>query len=155
MNADRKPFALAIVVGVSKFTNLDVVTVLLKVASCLAFRAAFLAILVVDQQFRHEANPELSCVSQLGKSHHPDESFLDKRLVTIDRLEKQILSAEMVKIATRGFTLPVTFGDPSVKVSLHKHMETVRSRALYLPDNNDSIPPLRTAIGRSKTLSSR
>lgn len=50
-------------------------------------------------------------------------------------LETKIPSAKDVKIPTREFTLPVTFEDPEVKLSIQKYMETVRSKAVYLPDN--------------------
>ncbi|CBQ73264.1 related to DUR1,2-Urea amidolyase [Sporisorium reilianum SRZ2] len=51
------------------------------------------------------------------------------------QLETHIPSAKHVTIPTREFTLPVTFDDPEVKQSIQKYIETVRSRAVYLPDN--------------------
>lgn len=54
-------------------------------------------------------------------------------------LETKIPSAKDVKIPTREFTLPVTFEDPEVKLSVQKYMETVRSKAVYLPDNSEYL----------------
>ncbi|SNX83833.1 probable methylcrotonoyl-CoA carboxylase biotin carboxylase chain [Melanopsichium pennsylvanicum] len=54
-------------------------------------------------------------------------------------LETKIPSAKDVKIPTREFTLPVTFHDPQVALSIQKYMETVRSKAVYLPDNTEYL----------------
>ncbi|KAJ1579105.1 hypothetical protein NDA14_001272 [Ustilago hordei] len=54
-------------------------------------------------------------------------------------LETKIPNAKDVKIPTREFTLPVTFEDREVKLSVQKYMELVRSKAVYLPDNSEYL----------------
>ncbi|GAK65887.1 urea carboxylase [Moesziomyces antarcticus] len=80
-----------------------------------------------------DLNPNLRSVTiQIDPTKVDDLEALVKWLVEI---ETQIPSAREVKIPTREFTLPVTFEDPEVKLSIQKYMETVRSKAVYLPDN--------------------
>lgn len=84
-----------------------------------------------------DLNPNLRSVTiQIDPSKVDDLARLVDWLV---ELEKQIPSARDVKIPTREFTLPVTFEDPEVKASIQKYMETVRSKAVYLPDNSEYL----------------
>ncbi|PWN47875.1 putative methylcrotonoyl-CoA carboxylase [Violaceomyces palustris] len=68
--------------------------------------------------------------------------MFDPELTSMDKLVERVLEVEDrlprstdVKIPTREWTLPVTFNDPLVKLAIDRYMETVRSKAIYLPDN--------------------
>ncbi|EPQ30409.1 uncharacterized protein PFL1_01935 [Pseudozyma flocculosa PF-1] len=79
-----------------------------------------------------DLNPNLR---SLTVQFDPNRTSMKALVERLKGIEETLPSATEVKIPTREFTLPVTFDDPEIKLSVQKYMETVRSKAVYLPDN--------------------
>ncbi len=64
----------------------------------------------------------------------------------LKELDESLPSAREIKLPTRVFTMPLTFDDPSLVNATKRYEESVRSKAVYLPDNKEY---LRKANGMS------